>query len=117
MSIETESSYNFYVDRSAGGQITANDNPFFQVSFGRRSRVLYRDAFNDELELGASFEAAVVTVGTHYLLKRLQVVPPGVTKDQYARLVLHRIRAAGTWDRYSVVFTGPLSDDPAPASE
>lgn len=113
MNIEDEGSYRFHRQPppSGGGELTTNDDPFFQVGFGKRSVVEYWDAFNEDLELGATFKGGVA-VSTHFLLDDIKNVPPNLTKEDYARLILHRIRAAG--GRRSVVFTGPLGD-PQPA--
>lgn len=114
MNVEDEGSYRFHIKPgpSGRGRLTTNDDPYFQVSFGRRSAVFYRDPFN-ELSLGAIFETSVA-VSTDFFIENIAAVPPGLTKEDYARLILHRIRAAGTSGRRSVVFTGPLGD-PQPA--
>lgn len=110
MDHEAETDYRFHKQPTpGGGQMTTNDDPYFQVTFGRRSIVFYRDQFTEELKLGAGFESGV-SVETHYLLEDIKEAPPGLSKEDYARLILHRIRAAGAWERYSVVFTGPLGD-------
>ncbi len=108
ISLSDEGPYSFYFDLHHGRAIT-NDSPFFQVSLGRRSKVVYRDGVI-ELTVGAGFSDGTVRIDGSRLASKIHDIPEGSTIDDYALLVAKRIRAACAKVDRQLVVSGPLAD-------
>ena len=98
--------YRFRVDRSDGGRLITCDDPWFQVNLGTRSYVWYTDALG-EVSL-ASAQGQTIRMDTTHLEDLLRGVPQGLGRNEYAALVVRRIRAAAGWANQPLAVEGPL---------